>query len=245
MEPFAEELRIELQRLLDQILRQRILFDEIIGLVPVLDDAVIFVHLLERRHSEVQRVDGMVESVLYLDGLAGILGDIEQHEIVFFQIIPQEQQRMERLRQERDIVDVQEIAVDGVDDIHRLLVEVDDIEPEKYFPRLSDDVFPLFAVYMDAIDIDHDPFAVDVVVFLGGLASVLYDVLEVLEREFLLERLEDVEPEEGEPAFVEHEIMRVFGIFPRFVGDLDEILVQHILENLLPLADLVDAEARM
>lgn len=51
MEPFAEQLRIELQRLFDQPFRQWIGLDEIVGLVPVLDDAVIFVHLLERTHS--------------------------------------------------------------------------------------------------------------------------------------------------------------------------------------------------
>ena len=46
VEPFAEQLWIELQRLLDQSFRQRIRLDEIVCLVPVLDDAIIFVHLL-------------------------------------------------------------------------------------------------------------------------------------------------------------------------------------------------------
>lgn len=53
MESFAEEVRIKLQRLLDELLGERILFDKIIGLVPVLHDSVILVHLLEGAHSQI------------------------------------------------------------------------------------------------------------------------------------------------------------------------------------------------
>ncbi len=76
MESLAEKLRIELQRLFDQSFRQWIRLDEIIGFVPVLDDTVILVHLLQRTHSQIQRIHGIIESVLDFDRFAGIFCDI-------------------------------------------------------------------------------------------------------------------------------------------------------------------------
>jgi len=89
MKSFAEKLRIELQGIFDQPFRQRIGLDEIIGLVPVLDDTIIFVHLLQRTHSQVQYFHTMIKSVLDLDRFTEIFRDIEQDKIIFFQIISQ------------------------------------------------------------------------------------------------------------------------------------------------------------
>jgi hypothetical protein len=49
--------------------------------------------------------------------------------------------------------------------------------------------------------------------FLRRLAFFFYDIFEVLEGELILEGLEDIESEKAEPTFVQHEIMRIFGIF--------------------------------
>ena len=87
----------------------------------------------------------------------------------------------------------------------------------------------LFAADMHAIDVDHDPFPIHVIMLLGGLASLFYDLLEIVIGEFLFEGLEDIESEKRESALVQHEIMRVFGIFPRFIGYLDQILMEHVL----------------
>ena len=187
----------------------------------------------------------MIESVLDLYRFAGIFGDIEEHEIIFFQIIPQEEECVERLRQDVDILRFQEIPVDGVDDVHRLLIQIHDIQSEEYFAGLPYDMFLLFAVDMHAIDIDHDPFSVHVVMLLRRLAFLFYDILEILIGEFFSERLENIEPEKGEPAFIQHEVMGIFGIFSGFVGYLHEILMKNVLQNLILFADFVDTETRV
>ena len=225
MKSFAEKLRIKLQRLFDEIFCKRILLDEIVGLIPILDDSVVFVHLFERAHSQVQGFDAMVKSVLDLDRLAEVFGDIEENKIIFFEIVSEEQQGVKRLRQDAEIVLVKKIAVDGVDDVHRFLIEIDDIQSEKYLAGLSDDVLLLFAVDMNIVDIDHDPFPIDIVVFFGRFTFLFYDIFEILERELLVECLENIESEEAEPAFIQHEIMGIFWVLSWIIRDLDEVLV--------------------
>lgn len=92
---FAEKLGIKLQSVGDKVSRKRIFFDEFVGLVPVLDDSVVFVHLLQCAHSQVQRLYRVIKSVLDFDRFARIFGDIEQDKIVFFEIVPQKQHGME------------------------------------------------------------------------------------------------------------------------------------------------------
>ena len=48
---FTKELRIKLQSLFYQVSSEGIRLDEIIGLISILDDTVIFVHLFQRAHS--------------------------------------------------------------------------------------------------------------------------------------------------------------------------------------------------
>ena len=104
VESFAEKLRIELQRLFDELFGERILLDEIIGLVPILDYSVVFVHLFQCAHPEIERIHGVIESVLDLDGFSGMLGNIEQHEIIFFEIVSEEDEGVERLGENIDIL---------------------------------------------------------------------------------------------------------------------------------------------
>ena len=84
-----------MQCLFDEISGKRILFDEIVGPVPILDDTVVFVHLLERCHSQIQGIHAVVESILDFDRFARMFGDIEQDKIIFFEIVSQKQERME------------------------------------------------------------------------------------------------------------------------------------------------------
>lgn len=126
-ESFAEHLRIELQGIFDQPFRQRIGLDEFIGLIPVLDDTVVLVHLLQCTHSQVQCLYAMIESVLDLDRLTGIFCDIQQDEIIFLQIVPQEDEGMKRLWKDIDILYIKEIPIDGIHSIYRLLIEIYDI----------------------------------------------------------------------------------------------------------------------
>lgn len=79
------------------------------------------------------------------------------------------------MRENVDVVLIEKISIDGIDDIHGLFVEIDDIESEKYFSRFSDDMFFFLTIDMDAIDVDHNSFAIDIIMFLGGLAFVFYD----------------------------------------------------------------------
>lgn len=176
IESFAEKLWIELQCLFDEISGKRILFDEIIGLVPILNDTIIFVHLFQCSHPQVERVHRLIESVLDFYRFARMLSDIEQDKIIFFQIIPQKQERMEWLGKNMYIVLIEKISIDRVDDVRRFFIEIDDIEPEEYFSGFTDDIFFLFSVDMDIVYIDHDSFTVDIIMFLGGFAFVLYDI---------------------------------------------------------------------
>lgn len=152
---------------------------------------------------------------------------------------------MEWLRQDIDILHLKEIPIDRIHDIHGRLIQIYDIQSEEYLAGLSDDMFFLFTVDMHAIDIDHNPFPIDVVMLFCCLAFLFYDILEILIREFLVERLENIESEEGESAFIKHEVVCVFGIFPGFVGYLSQILVEDILQNLFAWANLVDTETRV
>lgn len=156
----------------------------------------------------------MIESVLDLDGLAGILRDIEEDEIIFLEIVPEEEERVERLGEDVERLEVEEVSIDGIDGVDGALMQIDDVEPEKDLSGFSDDMLLLFAIDMDAIDIRHDPFPVHIMVLLSRLGFLFHDLLEVVDGEFLLERLEDIEPEKREPALIEHEIMLVFGILP-------------------------------
>ncbi len=70
IESFAKELRIELQRFFDEISCKWILFDEIIGLIPILDDTIVFVHLFQCTHSEVEGIHCLIESILNFDCFA-------------------------------------------------------------------------------------------------------------------------------------------------------------------------------
>lgn len=127
MKSFAEKLRIKLQRLFDEIFCKRILLDEIVGLIPILDDSVVFVHLFQCAHSQVQGFDAMVKSVLDLDRLAEVFGDIEENKIIFFEIVSEKQQGVKRLRQEIEIALIKKVSIDGIDDVHCFFVEVDNI----------------------------------------------------------------------------------------------------------------------
>lgn len=124
VEPFAEELRIKLQRLYNQAFRQGVWLYEIVGLVPILNDTVVFIHLLQCAHSQVQYLYAMIKSVLDLDRFAAIFRDIQQHKIIFLQVISEEEERMERLGQDVYIFHVEEVPIDGIDDIHRLFMEI-------------------------------------------------------------------------------------------------------------------------
>ncbi len=213
IESFTEELGIESQGIFDQIPGEWIRFDEIIGLVPILDDTVVLVHLFQCTHAEIEGLDAMIESILDLDRFAAIFRDIEQYEIIFLEVIPQEEHGMERLRKDGDILDLEKIPVDGIEGIQRSLMEIDDIEPEKDLPCLTDGIFLLFAVDMHIIEVDHDSLAIDHMMPFRLLAFFIDDALEVVEREFLVGRQEDIEPEEWESALVEHEIVMIFRIF--------------------------------
>ena len=124
IESFTEELRIKLQRLFDQVSRKRIRLDEIVGLVPVLYDTVVFVHLLQCAHSQVQCLYFVIESVLDFDGFAGVLCDIEEDKIIFFQIVSEEEEGMEWLRENIDVLCLKEISIDGIDDVHGFLIQI-------------------------------------------------------------------------------------------------------------------------
>ena len=87
----------------------------------------------------------------------------------------------------------------------------------------------LFAIDMDAIDVDHDSFSIYIIKFLGRLAPLIYDILQILEGEFFLELLENIESEKWESAFIQHEVMRIFRIFSGFISDLYDILMEYIL----------------
>ena len=187
----------------------------------------------------------MIKSVLYFDRLARIFGDIEEDKIILFQIISQEEEGMEWLGKNVDILHLQEISINGIDGIHCFLIKIYNIQSEKYFAGFSDDMLLLLAIDMDVIDVDHNPFPIYVIMFLRRLALFLYDILEILKGEFFFKFLKYIESEKWEPAFVEHEVMGVFGIFPWFVCYLDQILMKHILQNLILFAYLVDTEARM
>lgn len=185
----------------------------------------------------------MIESVLDFDSFAGVFRDIEEDKIIFFQIVSEEEERMEWLRKDIDILGFEEISIDRIDDIHRFLIQIYNIQSEKYFSSFPDDMFFFFPIDMDAIDVDHDSFSIYIIEFFGRLASFIYDIFEVLEGEFFFEFLENIESEKTESAFIQHKIMGIFGIFSWFVSDLYEILMQHILQNLILFTDFVDTKA--
>ena len=120
---------------------------------------------------------------------------------------------MERLRQDAYIFYIKEISVNGIDDIYGLFIEIYDIQSEEYFALFADDVFLFFAVDKDTIDVDHNPFAIDIMMFFCGLAFFFDDFFEIIIREFFVERLENIKPEKRKSAFIEHEIMAIFGVF--------------------------------
>ena len=66
----------------------------------------------------------MIESVLDFDRFAGMLRDIEEDKIIFFQIVSEEEEGMEWLRENIDILGLEEISIDGIDDIHGFLIQI-------------------------------------------------------------------------------------------------------------------------
>jgi len=106
-------------------------------------------------------------------------------------------------------------------------------------------MFFFLAIDMDAIDVDLDPFPIDIIMLFRSLAFLFDDILEILECEFFLELLEYIEPEKRESALVQHEVMGIFGILSGFISYLQEIFMKHVLENLLLFTDFVDTKARV
>jgi hypothetical protein len=60
-----------------QALGELIGFDEIDILVSILDDAIVFVHLFERRDSQVEHLDILVKPIFDDNSFAIIFGDIQ------------------------------------------------------------------------------------------------------------------------------------------------------------------------
>lgn len=140
---------------------------------------------------------------------------------------------------------VEQISVDRIDDVHGFFIQIYNIQSEKYFAAFPHDMFFFFAIDMDTIDVNHNPFSIYIIVLFGGFTLFMHDILEVLERKFFVELLENIKSKKTKSAFIQHKIMMILGIFSRVVGYLDEILMKHILQNLFLLADLVHAETRM
>ena len=65
---------------------------------------------------------------------------------------------------------------------------------------------------MNVIDIDHNSFAVDIMMFFCRFTSFVYDGFEIIIGEFFFKSLENIESEKTEPAFVQHEIMGIFWV---------------------------------
>ena len=106
-------------------------------------------------------------------------------------------------------------------------------------------MFFLLTIDMDIINVDHDFFSINIIMFFSRLRFLFYDGIEILDGEFFFKRLEDIKSEKGEPAFIQHEIVGVLWIFSWFISYLFKIFMQDILQNLILFTYFVDTKTRV
>lgn len=159
----------------------------------------------------------MIESILDDDGFAIILGNIQEYEILFLEIVTQEHECIKRLRHDGDIFLQQDIAVGRIELIDGGLVHKNDIESEEDFSLLTYHEPLLFTVDEDGVDVCHDLLSTNA---MDRFHLLCDNVIEILERKCLCICFENIKSEKRKSALVEHEIMVVFGIFEGLFYDV-------------------------